>query len=66
MSITISNESINAELESMLTLRCIVFSKAEEEQANFRGRTYLGPIGAASLEKDDLSDDLGVHPILPD
>ena len=32
---------------------------ADEEQANFRGRTYLGPIGAASIENDDLSDDIG-------
>ncbi|KAI1285958.1 Potassium voltage-gated channel subfamily H member 7 [Halotydeus destructor] len=30
----------------------------EEEQANFRGRTYLGPIGAASFEYDDNSDEI--------
>lgn len=35
---------------------CISISPTE---GHFRGRTYLGPIGAASLENDDLSDDIG-------
>lgn len=35
-------------------------TSAAEEQNNFRGRTYLGAIGAASFEhEDDISDDIG-------
>lgn len=41
-------------------IRFFAFPLAEE-QANFRGRAYLGPIGAASFENEEYSDELGLH-----
>lgn len=63
---SISSEKANARSACiLLTIFDDHRTQTEEEQANFRGRTYLGPIGAASIENDDLSDDIGTRIINP-